>query len=189
MTKCQTHWKIWHLELFWWDLQCNLTLSHFLGRTVKKTTLYEYLSKKVRNFALVSSLEALVRTPEICFGPSANGIKIKCSNCPESFGDYNSYVNHRKKCTKYACHTKSDHRGDRERLGTQHPVYKSQVSSLSGSSKCLKCSKIVLTKNMSRHMREKHPLDIFGDEYKCDLCDKTFKSVRSISSHVKRFHP
>ena len=32
MTKCQTHWKIWHLELFWWDLQCNLTLSHSLGR-------------------------------------------------------------------------------------------------------------------------------------------------------------
>ena len=21
--------KIWHLELFWWDLRCNLTLSHF----------------------------------------------------------------------------------------------------------------------------------------------------------------
>ena len=39
-------------------------------------------------------------------------------------------------------------------------------------------------------MREKHPLrnGIFVDEYKCDLCDKTFKSVRSISSHVKRFH-
>ena len=36
MTKCQTHWKIWHLELFWWDLQCNLTLSHFLGRNSKK---------------------------------------------------------------------------------------------------------------------------------------------------------
>ena len=154
---------------------------------------YEYLCKKVRNFALVRSLGALVRTPEICFGPSAHGIKIKCSNCPESFGDYHSYVNHRKKCTipgnnKYACHSKFDHRLDRERLGTQHPVYKSQVSSLSGSSKCLKCGKIVLTKNMSRHMREKHPLDIFGDEYKCDLCDKTFKSVRSISSHVKRFH-
>ena len=41
MTKCQTHWKIWHLELFWWDLQCNLTLSHFLGRNSKKTTLYK----------------------------------------------------------------------------------------------------------------------------------------------------
>ena len=36
MTKCQTHWKIWHLELFWWDLQCNLTLSHFLGRNSQK---------------------------------------------------------------------------------------------------------------------------------------------------------
>ena len=42
MPKCQTHWKIWHLELFWWDLQCNLTLSHFLGRNSKKTTLYVY---------------------------------------------------------------------------------------------------------------------------------------------------
>ena len=24
------------LALFWWDLLCNLTLSHFLGRTSKK---------------------------------------------------------------------------------------------------------------------------------------------------------
>ena len=36
MPKCQTHWKIWHLELFWWDLQCNMTLSHFLGRNSQK---------------------------------------------------------------------------------------------------------------------------------------------------------
>ena len=36
-TKCQTLTKFWHLELFWWDLLCNLTLSHFLGRTSKKT--------------------------------------------------------------------------------------------------------------------------------------------------------
>ena len=28
------------LTLFWWDLLCNRTLSHFLGRTSKKTTLY-----------------------------------------------------------------------------------------------------------------------------------------------------
>ena len=33
MTKCQTLRKFWHLELFWSDLLCNLTLSHFLGRT------------------------------------------------------------------------------------------------------------------------------------------------------------
>ena len=36
MTKCQARRKFWHLELFWWDLLCNLTLSHFLGRTSKK---------------------------------------------------------------------------------------------------------------------------------------------------------
>ena len=31
MTKCQTLRKFWHLELFWWELLCNLTLNHFLG--------------------------------------------------------------------------------------------------------------------------------------------------------------
>ena len=121
-------------------------------------------------------------------------------------------MNHRKQCTipgnkKYACHSKSDMRNDRERLGTQHPVNKSQISSLSGSSKCLECGKIVLTKNMSRHMREKHPSPLdrpFGDErykesdssdedpkkdlYRCDICDKTFKSARSIPTHVKKIH-
>ena len=41
MTKCQTLRKFWHLELFWRDLfTCNLTLSHYLGMTSKKTTLY-----------------------------------------------------------------------------------------------------------------------------------------------------
>ena len=25
MTKCKTHWKIWHLELFWWDFLCRRT--------------------------------------------------------------------------------------------------------------------------------------------------------------------
>ena len=98
-------------------------------------------------------------------------------------------------------------RNDRERLGTQHPVNKYLISSLSGSSKCLECGKIVLTKNMSRHMREKHPSPLdrpFGDErykesdssdedlqkdlYRCDICDKTFKSARSIPTHVKKFH-
>ena len=37
MTKCQTLRKFWHLELFRWDLLCNLTRNHFLGRTSKKT--------------------------------------------------------------------------------------------------------------------------------------------------------
>ena len=34
ITKCQPLRKFWH---FWWDLLCNLTLSHFLRRTSKKT--------------------------------------------------------------------------------------------------------------------------------------------------------
>ena len=29
--------KFWHLELFWWDLLCNLTLKTFRGAPVKKT--------------------------------------------------------------------------------------------------------------------------------------------------------
>ena len=37
---CQTLRKFWNLELCWWDLLCNLTLSQFLGRTSKKNTLY-----------------------------------------------------------------------------------------------------------------------------------------------------
>ena len=32
--------KSWHLELFWWDLLCNLTLKTFRGAPVKKNTLY-----------------------------------------------------------------------------------------------------------------------------------------------------
>ena len=28
--------KFWHLELFWWDLLCNLTLRTFRGAPVKK---------------------------------------------------------------------------------------------------------------------------------------------------------
>ena len=30
--------KFWHLELFWWDLLCNLTLRTFRGVPVKKNT-------------------------------------------------------------------------------------------------------------------------------------------------------
>ena len=29
--------KFWHLELFWWDLLCNLTLTTFRGALIKKT--------------------------------------------------------------------------------------------------------------------------------------------------------
>ena len=45
--------KFWYLELFWWDLLCNLTLRTFRGVPVKKITLYNstflyitYVSKK-----------------------------------------------------------------------------------------------------------------------------------------------
>ena len=31
--------KFWHLELFWWDLLCNLTLQTFRGGPVNKNTL------------------------------------------------------------------------------------------------------------------------------------------------------
>ena len=43
MTRWQTLRKFWHLELFWRDLLCNLILSHFLGRTSKKNTLYLFM--------------------------------------------------------------------------------------------------------------------------------------------------
>ena len=39
-SKCQPVSKFWHLELFWWDLLCNLTLRTFRGAPVKKNTLY-----------------------------------------------------------------------------------------------------------------------------------------------------
>ena len=116
-------------------------------------------------------------------------------------------MNHRKNCTisvykKGACHSKSYYLNNRERLGKQHPDYKEDLSSLSGDSQCLECGKIVQTKNMSRHMREKHPhpFDDFGEEYdendtsnneklyKCDICDKKFRNARSIPSHVKKIH-
>ena len=35
--KCQPVSKFWHLELFWWDLLCNLILRTFRGVPVKKT--------------------------------------------------------------------------------------------------------------------------------------------------------
>jgi len=37
MTKYQTLRIFWHLELFRWDLLCNLTLSNSLGRASNKT--------------------------------------------------------------------------------------------------------------------------------------------------------
>ena len=40
MTKCQTHRKFLHLELFQWDLLCNLTLRTFWGGTVKSHPAY-----------------------------------------------------------------------------------------------------------------------------------------------------
>ena len=35
--KCKSLRKFWYLELFWWDLLCNLTLRTFRGTPVKKT--------------------------------------------------------------------------------------------------------------------------------------------------------
>ena len=45
MTKRQTLRKFLHLELFRWDLQCNLTLSHFLGRN-SQNNRPEYIMMK-----------------------------------------------------------------------------------------------------------------------------------------------
>ena len=40
-SKCQSVSKFWHLELFWWDLLCNLILRTFWVGPVKKNTLYD----------------------------------------------------------------------------------------------------------------------------------------------------
>ena len=50
MTQTQTLWKLWYLELFWLDLLCNLTFSHFLGRTSQKITLYINFDKRTERF-------------------------------------------------------------------------------------------------------------------------------------------
>ena len=49
MTKCQTLRKFWHLELFRWDLLCNLTLRTFRGGPVKKHPLYQKFYHYVAN--------------------------------------------------------------------------------------------------------------------------------------------
>ena len=47
----ETLWKFLHLELFGWDLLCNLTLRTSRGGTVRKNALYISLSKHLWNFS------------------------------------------------------------------------------------------------------------------------------------------
>ena len=50
----------------------------------------------------------------------------------------------------------------------------------------------VLTKNMSRHMKEKHnDSSVTGLQekpVKCTICDQEFQSMRSVPRHMKKFH-
>ena len=133
-------------------------------------------------------------------------ILVKCAKCAESFDDFNTYLTHRRqKCNKIDYGEKSVMR-NAVRLGEPHPKFKSSLKTLSGKSKCLFCGQITLNKNMARHMRERHnttspsmpkELDynrdlieagIKPDPAKCPICEKIFKNVRSMPSHMKTAH-
>ena len=47
-SKCQPVSKSWHLELFWWDLLCNLTLRTFRGHQLEKTPCIQQVTYKVQ---------------------------------------------------------------------------------------------------------------------------------------------
>ena len=67
MTKCQTLRKFWHLEIFWWDSLCNLTLSHFSGRTSKKNhPVYVYCLFWAHFLILVIFLISRVSNNIVC---------------------------------------------------------------------------------------------------------------------------
>jgi len=126
----------------------------------------------------------------------AHNVEIKCSKCPLSFTDHQAYIVHRKKCRKLVLpeaggHSQSAYNPNRVRLGTPKPG-SNRLSSLSGKTKCKLCGKIILTKNMSRHMKEKHnDSSVTGLQekpVKCTICDQEFQSMRSVPRHMKKFH-
>ena len=69
MTKCQTHWKIWHLELFWRDLHVIWHLVIFRADQLKKPpcTSSFILHKKLSDS---HSLRSLSHTGFFFFGTS-----------------------------------------------------------------------------------------------------------------------
>ena len=134
-------------------------------------------------------------------------VLVKCAKCAESFDNFNTYVTHRRqKCNKMEHYGEKSVMRNALRLGEPHPKFKSGLKTLSGKSKCLFCGQITLNKNMARHMREKHnstspsmpkELDynrdlieagIKPDPAKCPICEKKFKNVRSMPSHMKTAH-
>ena len=138
-------------------------------------------------------------------------VLVKCAECGKSFDDFDTYLIHRrkkskcKKSHKFGFSRKSFKRNV-VRLGEPDPKFKSVLNTLSGKSKCLFCGQITLNKNMARHMRERHnstspsqpkQLDykwhlieagIEPDPAKCPICEKKFKNVRSLPSHMKTAH-
>jgi len=88
MTKCQTLRKFWHLELFRWDLLCNLTLSSFLGRTSNKTpcrTLPKGGKCVKRQY-----LELAGTIAESCYKPPT--VKEKMAPNPHQYGQWQIFT-------------------------------------------------------------------------------------------------
>ena len=73
--------KFWHLELFWWDLLCNLTLKTFRGVPVKKITLYVKVAGKHGNVIFKSCGCCLGNFVAQIFGDKLL-IKVVSNLCP-----------------------------------------------------------------------------------------------------------
>ena len=133
-------------------------------------------------------------------------VLVKCNKCDDQFDDFGTYMTHRREvCNKISYGKKSPARNV-VKLGESNPESECSLKTLSGKSKCLFCGQIIRNTNMARHMREQHNstyssepkrLDfnkdmveagIKPDPAKCPVCDKKFKNVRSIPSHMKTAH-
>ena len=136
-----------------------------------------------------------------------HNILVECNKCGKQFEEFSTYLTHRRDvCSKRSYYGKQSVMRNVERLGEADPEFKSILKTLSGRSKCLFCGQITLSKHMSRHMREKHnssssnmpeevdfkkdlvEAGLKPDPAKCPVCDKKFKNVRSLPSHMKTAH-